>query len=158
MTAERLQLVVSVKRWLVTLTALTFVGCATPNSEWNAAGYYVANGSVYGCDSFESKKGTVMKQTAILSLSLQRRLLALLEHAVSADEALRRQLDEYRDHLMCWYETPEKDVELTLGALCDSPLEIVFHSQGGEWYMASAERAIVECQLPNTSPVHTHER
>ena len=136
--------------WRVAFLALTVVGCATPQTEWNPAGYYVTNQSVYGCDSFEGAKGTVMKQTAILSLSLQRRLLASLDHAASMDEALRKQLDEYRDHLMCWYETPEKNVELTLGAFCDSPLEIEFHARGEEWHVAFAERAIVEC-LPRAS-------
>ena len=141
-----MQLVASFKRWVVNCSALALAGCATtPQSEWNAAGYYVANHAVFGCDSFEGRKGTVMKQSAILSLSLQRRLIALLERAASTDEALHQQLDDYRDQLMCWYETPEKDVQLSLGALCDGPLQIEFHPQGGEWKMVFAEQALVHC-------------
>jgi hypothetical protein len=144
-----MKLSASFKRWVVNCSALALVGCATTQqSEWNAAGYYVANNAVYGCDSFEGRKGTVMKQSAILSLSLQRRLIALLEHAASTDEALRKQLDEAQDQLMCWYETPEKEVQLSLGALCDSPFQIEFHPQGGEWKITFAERALVDCPPP----------
>jgi hypothetical protein len=124
------------------------VGCKTQQSNWNAAGYYVANHAVYGCDSFEGKKGTVMKQSAILSLSVQRRLTGLLERAASTDESLHKELDDARDQLMCWYETPEKNIQLSLWALCDSPLQIEFRPQGGEWHLASADRALVHCSGP----------
>ena len=86
-----------------------------------------------------------MKKTAVLSLSLQRRLLGMLDRAASADEGLLEELDNYRDQLMCWYETPEKNIELSLGAFCDGPMRIAFHPQGEEWAIASALRAIVTC-------------
>jgi hypothetical protein len=124
---------------------LLLAGCATPHSEWKPAGYYVTDQRAYGCDSFEGAKGTVMKQTAILSLSLQRSLLGLLDQAASKDPDLRKELDDHRDQLMCWYETPEKNVELSLGAFCDSPFEIEFRLRGGEWRLSSAARAIVHC-------------
>ena len=75
--------------------ALLFVGCATPTPqrEWKPAGYYITDQTVYGCDSFEGAKGTVVKKTALLSLSLQRRLLGLLEHAASADEEVLREME-----------------------------------------------------------------
>jgi hypothetical protein len=90
-----------------------------------------------------------MKQTAILSLKLQRRLLALLNQSASEDEKLQKDLADYRDHLVCWYETPEKDIQLSLGGWCDSPLQIEFRQRSGEWSLVFAERAIVECPTPN---------
>jgi hypothetical protein len=132
--------------------------CAVQRSEWRTAGYYVTNQSVLGCDSFEGKKGTATKQTAVLSLMLQRRLLALLDQSASQDESLQKQLDAYRDHLMCWYETPENDIQLSVGAFCDSPLRIEFHSHSGEWSLTSAERAIVSCPPPDTSLERTRGR
>jgi hypothetical protein len=133
------------QRLLAASAALLFVACATPRSEWKPAGYYVTDESVYGCDSFEGKEGTAVKHTAVLSLGLQRRLLGLLDHAASADKDLQKELDDFQERLACWYETPEKDIELTLGAFCDSPFEITFHPRGGEWIISSASRAIVEC-------------
>jgi len=133
------------KSWVLAPAVLLFVGCATPESEWRPAGYYITDHLVVGCTSFEGKKGTVVKKTAVLSLSLQRRLLGLLDHAASADKDLLEELDNHRDRLMCWYETPEKDIELSLGALCDSPFEINFHPRGDEWIISSASRAIVMC-------------
>ena len=112
MTVPPAQFVSTPKSWVLASAILLFVGCATPQSEWKPAGYYITDQSVYGCDSFEGTKGTVMKKTAVLSLSLQRRLLGLLDHATSADKGLLEELDDYRDQLMCWYETPEKDIEL----------------------------------------------
>jgi len=132
----------------LTSIALLFVGCATPQSEWKPAGYYITDQTIYGCDSFEGRKGTVVRKTAVLSLSLQRRLLGLLDHAASADKDLLKELDNYRDQLMCWYESPKKDIELRLGALCDDPFEITFHAQGKEWVVSSASRAIVLCHGP----------
>ncbi len=138
---------------------VVLVGCAVPKSEWKSAGYHVTNQRVLGCDSFEGKKGTAMKQTALLSLNLQRRLLALLNKSASEDEKLRKHLDDYRDHLMCWYETPDNDIQLSLGEFCDSPLEIEFRQHSGEWQLMFAERAIVECMLlpPNTSLERTRD-
>ena len=135
------------KNWVLASAVLLFVGCATPQSEWKPAGYYVTDQSVLGCDSFEGEKGTVMKKTAVLSLSLQRRLLGLLEHTAAADKDLLQELDNYRDQLMCWYETPEKDIELSLGAFCDGPFGITFHPRGEEWVVSSASRAIVTCHI-----------
>ena len=132
-------------RLVVTSAALLFSACATPHSEWKPAGYYITDQRVYGCDSFEGAKGTSMKQTALLSLGLQRRLLGLLDQAASADNDLQKELDSFREQLMCWYETPEKDIELSLGALCDSPFQIIFHSRGEGWAVSSASRAIVMC-------------
>jgi hypothetical protein len=134
------------KIWILAAATLLFAGCATPQSEWKPAGYYVTDQSVYGCDSFEGAKGTVMKRTAVLSVSLQRRLLALLDSAATADKDLLKELDDHRDQLVCWYETPEKDVELSLGFLCDSPLVITFHGRDAEWIVSSAGRAIVQCR------------
>ena len=145
MTVPPAQFVSIPKSWVSASAVLLFVGCTTPQSEWKPAGYYITDQSVYGCDSFEGKKGTVMKKTAVLSLSLQRRLLGLLDHAALADKGLLEELDNNRDQLMCWYETPEKDIELSLGALCDSPFEITFHPRGDEWIITSASRAIVMC-------------
>ena len=145
MTVPPAQFVSTPKSWVLASAILLFVGCATPQSEWKPAGYYITDQSVYGCDSFEGTKGTVMKKTAVLSLSLQRRLLGLLDHATSADKGLLEELDNYRDQLMCWYETPEKDIELSLGALCDSPFRIYFRPRGEEWVISSASRAIVVC-------------
>jgi len=134
------------KSWLVASAALLFAACATPQqSEWKPAGYYVTNQPVLGCDSFEGKEGTVMKKTAVLSLGLQRKLLALLDRAASADQDLLKEFDNYRDQLACWYETPEKDIELSLGELCDGPFQITFHPRGEEWVVSSALRAIVLC-------------
>jgi len=133
------------KSWVVASATLLVVGCATPQSEWKPAGYYITDQSVYGCDSFEGRKGTVMKKTAVLSLSLQRRLLGLVDHAASADKYLLKELDNHRDQLVCWYETPEKDVELSLGAFCDGPFRITFHPQGEEWIVSSSYTAIVTC-------------
>ena len=135
------------RNWVAASAALLFVGCATPTpeSEWRPAGYYITDHSVLGCDSFEGAKGTVMKKTAVLSLSLQRRLLVLLDHAASADEDLLKELDDRRDQLACWYETPEKDIELSLGELCDSPFRVTFHPRGEEWLVTGADRAIVLC-------------
>ena len=87
-----------------------------------------------------------MNRTAVLSLSLQRRLLGLLDHAAGADKDLLQELDNYRDQLMCWFETPEKDIELSLGAFCDGPFRITFHPRGEEWVVSSASRAIVTSQ------------
>jgi len=86
-----------------------------------------------------------MKKTALLSLSLQRRLLGLLDHAASADEDLQKELDDHRHKLACWFETPEKDIELSLGEICDSPFQITFHPRGEEWVVSDANRAIVLC-------------
>jgi hypothetical protein len=133
------------KSWVLASAVLLFVGCATTQSEWKPAGYYITDHFVVGCTSYEGKKGTVVKKTAVLSLSLQRRLLGLLDHAASADKDLLKELDDLRDQLMCWYETPEMDIELSLGALCDSPFEINFHPRGEEWIISSASRAIVMC-------------
>jgi hypothetical protein len=133
------------KNWVVVPAVLLFVGCATPQSEWNPAGYYITDQSVYACASFEGAKGTVVKRTAVLSLSLQRRLLGLLDHTASADEGLLKELDSYRDQPMCWYETPEKDIELSLGAFCDGPFQITFHPRGDEWVVSSALGAIALC-------------
>jgi hypothetical protein len=133
------------KSWALAPAVLLFIGCATSQSEWKPAGYYITDQSVYGCDSFEGAKGVVMKRTAVLSLGLQRRLLELLDHAASADKRLLEELDDYRHQLLCWYETPEKDIELSLGALCDGPFEITFHSRGEEWVVSSASMAIVMC-------------
>ena len=139
-------LLVSIRKsWVLSPAILLFVGCATPHSEWKPAGYYITDQSVYGCDSFEGKKGTVVRKTAVLSLSLQRRLLGLLDHAASADKGLLEELDNYRDQLMCWYETPEKEIELRLGTTCDSPFEIIFRPRGEGWVISSASRAIVMC-------------
>jgi hypothetical protein len=135
------------KSGVVASAVLLVVGCAAPQSEWKPAGYYITERSVYGCDSFEGQKGTVMKKSAVLSLGLQRRLLGLLDHTASADKDLLKELDNYRDQLMCWYETPEKDIELTLGAVCDGPFEVTFHSRGEEWVVSSASRAIVTCHI-----------
>jgi hypothetical protein len=133
------------KSWVLASAVLLLVGCATPQSEWKPAGYYITDQSVYGCDSFEGKKGTVVRKTAVLSLSLQRRLLGLLDHAASAEKGLLEELDNYRDQLMCWYETPEKEIELRLGALCDSPFQINYRPRGEGWVISSASRAIVVC-------------
>ena len=133
------------KNWVLASAVLLFVACAAPQSEWKPAGYYITDQSIYGCDSFEGTKGTVVKKTAVLSLSLQRRLLGLLDHAASEDKDLLEELDNYRHQLMCWYETPEKDIELSLGALCDSPFEIDFHPRGEEWVISSASKALVMC-------------
>jgi hypothetical protein len=130
---------------VVTSAVLLFVGCATPQSEWKPAGYYTTDQRLYGCDSFEGTKGTAMKKTAVLSLNLQRRLVGLLDRTASADEFLRKELDNYRDRLMCWYETPEADIELSLGAFCDGPFQITFHPRGDEWIVTSASMAIVMC-------------
>ena len=139
-------LLVSIRKsWVLSPAILLFVGCATPHSEWKPAGYYITDQSVYGCDSFEGKKGTVVRKTAVLSFSLQRRLLGLLDHAASAEKGLLEELDNYRDQLMCWYETPEKELELRLGAHCDSPFEIRFRPRGYGWDISSASRAIVMC-------------
>jgi hypothetical protein len=124
---------------------LLFAGCATPRSEWKPAGYYITDQFVYGCDSFEGKEGTVMKKTALLSLGLQRRLLGLLDQAASADDSLLAELDNYRHQLMCWYETPEAEIELSLGALCEGPFRIAFRPQGDKWILSSASHAIVIC-------------
>lgn len=133
--------------WVAASAALLFVGCATPTpqSEWKPAGYYITDHSVLGCDSFEGAKGTVMKKTAVLSLSLQRRLLGLLDYAASADEDVLRELDDHRDQLACWYETPEKDIELSLGEICDNPFQIIFHPRGEEWVVSGTFEAIVLC-------------
>jgi len=133
------------KHWIVAPAALLFVACVTPHSEWKPAGYYVTDQSVYGCVSFEGAKGTAVKRTAVVSLSLQRTLLQLLDSTASTDEDLQKELDNYRDQLPCWYETPEKDIELGLGAYCDGPFEITFHPRDGEWVVSSASRALVEC-------------
>jgi hypothetical protein len=133
------------KSWVLASALLVFVGCATRQSEWNPAGFYITDQSVYGCASFEGRKGTVVKKTAVLSLYLQSRLLGLLDHAASADKGLLEELDTYRAQLMCWYETPEKEIELRLGAHCDSPFEINFRRQGEEWVISFASRAIVLC-------------
>ena len=138
------------------VSAVFLVGCAAPRSEWRPAGYYVTTQPVLGCDAFEGKAGTPMKQSAVLSLMLQRRLLTLLDQAASQDEKLRNDLEAHRDQLMCWYETPESDIQLSLGAFCDSPLEIEFHSRSAEWTLRSAELAIVEC-LP-TGNARTRDR
>ena len=37
---------------------------------------------------------------------------------------------------MCRYETPEKDIDLSLGALCDSLFEMHFHPLGEEWIIS----------------------
>jgi hypothetical protein len=124
---------------------LLCVGCATSQNEWRPAGYYITDQSVYGCDSFEGKKGTVMKKTAVLSLGLQRRLLGLQDHAASADKDLFEELDNHRDQFICWYETPEKEIELSLGPYCDSPYRIKFGPRGEGWAVSSALRAIVLC-------------
>jgi hypothetical protein len=124
---------------------LLFVGCATPQNELKPSGYYITNQFVYGCDSFEGKKGTVTKKTALLSLGLQRRLLGLLDQAASADKDLLEELDNYRDALMCWYETPEKEILLRLGPHCDDPFEIYFRPRGEGWVLSFASRAIVMC-------------
>ena len=145
MTVPPAQFVSARKSWVLAPAVLLFVGCATPQSEWKPAGYYITDQSVYGCDSFEGTKGMVMKKTAVLSLGLQRRLLGLLDDAASADKSLLEELDNYRHQLMCWYETPEKDIELSLGALCDGPFEITFHFRGEEWIVSSASMAIVMC-------------
>ena len=131
----------------VASAALLVVGCATPTpqSEWKPAGYYITDQTVYGCDSFEGAKGTVMKKTALVSLSLQRKLLGLLEHAASADKDLLSELDDHRDKLLCWFETPEKDIELSLGEHCDSPFLITFHPRGEEWLVTGASSSIVLC-------------
>ena len=145
MTVPPAQFVSIPKSWVSASAVLLFVGCTTPQSEWKPAGYYITDQSVYGCNSFEGKKGTVMKKTAVLSLSLQRRLLGLLDHAALADKGLLEELDNNRDQLMCWYETPEKDIELSLGAFCDSPFQINFRPRGEGWVISSASRAIVVC-------------
>jgi len=136
---------VSPRHFVVVIAATFFVACTTPQNEWKSAGYYITDQSIYGCDSFEGKKGTAVKQTAVLSLGLQRKLLELLDHAASADTDLQKELDDFREGLMCWYETPEKNVELSLGAHCESPFQITFHPHGGEWSISSASRAIVLC-------------
>jgi hypothetical protein len=152
------------KGWVLASAVLLFVGCATPQSEWKPAGYYITDQTVYGCDSFEGQKGTVMKKTAVLSLSFQRRLLGLLDRAASADNSLLEELDNYRDQLMCWYETPEKDIELSLGAFCDGPFQIIFSPRGDEWVVSYALRAIVMCHSarrsvpPEKSLERTRER
>jgi hypothetical protein len=133
------------KSWVLASAVLLFVGCAAHQSEWKPAGYYTTNQSVYGCDSFEGMRGTVVKKTAVLSLNLQRRLLGLLDHAASADKGLLEELDNYRDQLMCWYETPEKEIELSLGLQCDDPFRINFRPRGEEWVISSASRAIILC-------------
>jgi len=140
------------------VSAAFLAGCAAPKSEWKAVGYYVTNQSVLGCDSFEGKKGTSVKRTAVLSLKLQRQLLALLGESASQDEKLQKDLDDYRDHLTCWYETPENDIQLSLGEFCDGPLQIEFRERSGQWSLTVGERAIVECLPPNTSLERTRER
>lgn len=126
---------------------LLFVGCAAHQTEWKPAGYYVTTESVLGCDSYRGRKGVVVKKTAVLSLGLQRRLLALLDQAASTDKGLSEELGNYRDQLMCWYETPEKDVELKLGAFCENPFEITFHLRDEKWVISSASKAIVLCHI-----------
>jgi hypothetical protein len=133
------------KSWVMAPAVLFFVGCVTPADDWKPAGYYTTDQSVYGCDSFVGTKGTVMKKTAVLSLGLQRRLLELLDHRASADNGLTEELDKSREQQMCWYETPEKEIQLSLGALCDSPFEITFLPRGEEWVVSSALRAVVMC-------------
>jgi hypothetical protein len=133
------------KDCILPFAVLLFIGCATPQSEWKPAGYYITDQAVLGCNSFEGRKGTVMKKTAVLSLNLQRRLLGLLDRAASADKGMLEELDNYRDQLLCWYETPEKEIQLSLGALCDGPFEITFHPRGEEWVISSASQAIVMC-------------
>jgi hypothetical protein len=133
------------KSWVLACAALLFVGCAAPRSEWKSGGYYITDQSIYGCDSFEGKKGTVMKKAAVLSLSLQRRLLKLLDQAASADRSLLEELDNYRDQPVCWYETPEQDIQLSLGVFCDGPFRITFHARAEEWVITSASRAVVIC-------------
>lgn len=131
---------------LLAMTAeIVLVGCATPKSEWKPAGYYVTNRTIFGCDSFEGSKGTPVKQAAILSLQLQRRLLTLLDRAAATDEKLKEELDNYRDQPMCWYETPEKDVQLTLGSFCDGQFQLEFHRHDEEWGLISFGPALVEC-------------
>jgi hypothetical protein len=92
-----------------------------------------------------------MKKAAVPSLGLQRRLLGLLDRAASADKWLMEELDNYRDELMCWYETPEKDIELSVGAFCDGPFRITFSTRGEEWVISSASRAIVMCHSDRRS-------
>jgi hypothetical protein len=140
------------------ISAALLAGCTAPKSEWKPVGYYVTNQSVFGCDSFEGKKGTSAKRTAALSLKLQRQLLALLGQAASQDEKLQKDLDDYRNHLACWYETPEAGIQLSLGELCDGPLQIEFRERSGEWSLTSGERAIVECPPPSTSLERTRDR
>jgi hypothetical protein len=136
------------KNWVAAFAAVLFIGCATPQSQWKPAGYYVTDESIFGCDSYAGTKGTVMKKTAVLSLGLQRRLLGLLDHVASADNGLLKELDNTRDQLACWYETPEKNIELSLGAFCDSPFQIIFHPQSDGWSIVLASRAIVSCPTP----------
>lgn len=133
--------------WMVAIGSLLLVGCATPYNEWQPSGYYVTNEMVYGCDSFEGAKGTVMKKTAVLSLSLQRQLLDALNQAASTDEDLTKKLDEHRDNLLCWYETPEKDIELSLGTFCDAPYQVTFRQQGQKWTVVHGLQTIVECAI-----------
>ena len=133
------------RQLVVVSAALLIVACATPRHEWKPAGYYVTNQRAYGCDSFEGKKGVVVKQTAVLALGLQRKLLGLLDQAASADKDLQKKLDYFREALLCWFETPEKDIELNLGAFCDGPFEVIFHARGEEWIVTSADWAIVTC-------------
>jgi hypothetical protein len=136
---------VTASQLVAAVSTALMVGCVAPKSEWNSEGYFVTNQSVLGCDSFEGKKGTAMKRTAILSFHLQRRLLALLEQSAAADEGLKKDLTEYRDHLACWFETPEGDIQLSLGEWCDGPLLIEFRHRSGQWSLTSALRAIVMC-------------